>query len=206
MESEEVIIRLGKSTYTVDAVFRFFNTGDTVTEWVGFPKRGKGYDDSFFFESFPDFIRFETWVDGKKTTFSEDRHLTETSVRREGGGLVNFVTDSRWLMKHVVFPGHQATTTRVTYEAPYFGADSAASYIYGTGTYWKGSIGRATFTIDASELGKKVPLRTEFFHSYAVANVIRTTILADSVMTYEILDFNPLPDGELRVCPFPEGP
>ena len=204
MESEEVIIRLGKSTYTVDAVFRFFNTGDTVTEWVGFPKRAQGYDDSFFFESIPDFIRFETWIDGKKVAFSEDSHLAETSRRRESGGLVNFVTDSRWLVKHVTFPGRKTTTTRVTYEAPYSGPGGAACYIYGTGSYWKGSIGRATFTIDASEVGKKVPVGAGFLFPDAVAHVIRSTILADSVITYEILDFDPVPDGELRVRAFPE--
>ena len=42
MDSEEATIRLHKKSYTVDAVFRFFNTGETLTEWVGFPKRSMG--------------------------------------------------------------------------------------------------------------------------------------------------------------------
>ncbi len=38
MNSEEVTIRLKKTGYEVEAVFHFFNTGKTATEWLGFPK------------------------------------------------------------------------------------------------------------------------------------------------------------------------
>lgn len=58
MDSEEVTIRLGQDTYTVDAVFHFFNTGATTTEWVGFPKRGIGYFGEF--DGAKDFHLFET--------------------------------------------------------------------------------------------------------------------------------------------------
>jgi hypothetical protein len=38
MEAEEVTMRLEKDGYTVEAVFVMANSGEAITEWVGFPK------------------------------------------------------------------------------------------------------------------------------------------------------------------------
>ena len=47
MVSEEVTIRL-KKTFAVDGVLHSCNTGNTKTEWVGFPKRESGPADKAF--------------------------------------------------------------------------------------------------------------------------------------------------------------
>ena len=74
MESEQVMIRLGRFTYTVDATFHLFNTGETVTEWVGFPKRRiKLIVDGLDGLAQPDFVRFDTWVDGQHVEVTELR-------------------------------------------------------------------------------------------------------------------------------------
>ena len=39
MDSEQVKIRLEEDSYSVDAEFIFYNTGETVTKLVGFPRR-----------------------------------------------------------------------------------------------------------------------------------------------------------------------
>jgi len=197
MDSEDVTIRLGKASYTVDALFHFFNTGETTAEWVGFPKQGSGNSDES--ESVSDFIRFDTWVDGQKVRFSgEDQASTDTSDSASQSG--DSAKESRWLVKDVTFPGHQSTTTRVSYEAAYTGPGGAAYYIYGTGSYWKDSIRRATFTIDGSAVGVRGEnLRVNFFFPDTVAHVIRRRLLTDSVVAYEITDFKPRRDGVLSV-------
>jgi hypothetical protein len=130
MDSENVTIGLQKNTYTVDAVFHFFNSGTTTTEWVGFPKRGRGYADMFHGTN--DFIRFETWVNGEKAAFSEERSRSWGAGRLFRKLFAIFaiqITDDRWLVKHVAFPGHATTTTRVRYEARYNEfADSMVAY------------------------------------------------------------------------------
>ena len=69
MDSEQVIIRLGQRSYTVDAIFHLFNTGETVTEWVGFPKRRVKLTGGWMQQ--PDFLRFDTWVDGRHVEATE---------------------------------------------------------------------------------------------------------------------------------------
>ena len=65
MDSETVSIFLGDKSYIVDATFNFFNSGDTVSVSVGFPKRGEGYLDDRF-QHADEFIKFEAWVNGSK--------------------------------------------------------------------------------------------------------------------------------------------
>jgi hypothetical protein len=140
MESEEVTIRLLENSYTVDAVFRFFNDGETITEWVGFPKHGSGYD--FFFRT-QDFIQFETWVNDQKVQFTEKLdplHYLKLLLDNINIFSTHGVKDNRWMAKYVTFPGRAVTTSRVRYEAKYiWPPGKCALYIYGTGSLWKGT-------------------------------------------------------------------
>ena len=131
MESEEVNVRLEKRSYTVDAVFDFMNTGETATEWVGFPKQDKQYFSRGEHES-PRFTQFHVWVNGKKILFPQE--------------------DKWWIAGQVTFPGNAKTTIRVMYEAGYR-RGQYATYVIGTGAPWKGKLARAAFTVDGSGIG-----------------------------------------------------
>jgi hypothetical protein len=176
MDSEVVKITLGKTSYTVDATFNFLNTGESMRVDVGFPKRGAGWlgDD---FHQVSDFLKFETWVEGKPVQFVEAPGTVSIEGSYTLPGLIDYikqtkklenlknlmVRDYRWMVKEkVLFPGSKTTSTRVRYEAPYqnFGAEckGGLTYIYGTGSHWKGKkgyIGESRFIVDGTGLPKK---------------------------------------------------
>jgi hypothetical protein len=186
MESEEVVMRLGKRSYTVEAVFRFYNYGETTTEWIGFPKgneslgAAQGNRPPFSRplreeqgeERIPDFIRFHGWVNGMKASFSEE--------------------GKRWMARHVTFPAGAITTIRVAYEADYYRGGSAV-YIVGTGSCWKDSIGRAAFTVDGSAVGGSK-------HFTAHLNTSQShELLSENALRIEVTDYKPDPKAALSV-------
>ena len=66
MEAEEVTIRLGDRSYVVEGVYYMANSGETTTEWVGFPKnRHEMHERS----GYQHFIQFEVWVNGENVPF-----------------------------------------------------------------------------------------------------------------------------------------
>jgi hypothetical protein len=214
MDSEEVVIQLGPKTYTVDATFHFSNAGKTVTLDVGFPKRGEGYG----FPGISSFIRFETWVNGQKVQFVEkggnssiqatDQTLPEliAAIKSDQGSF--YAEDSRWMVKRVTFPSAAVTTTRVRYEAAYERADGPcvnAYYIYGTGSYWNGNIGKATFTVKGVGTREKIPFAVRFSglvsekgEKVRVAGPrtiqlypVKEKRVSKNTIVYEISDFKP---------------
>lgn len=147
MDSELVIIELGKDNFTVDATFWFFNKSKTVTLQVGFPKLGYGPSpssgDSIIAKNF---IKFETWVndeivswtefpgeikyqnwDGKIKTvknknYSDVLASIETEEAFEDSEYVvypHWISEIRWLVKEVTFYKRTKTATRVKFTAPY---------------------------------------------------------------------------------------
>jgi hypothetical protein len=161
MDLMDVTIRLKKTSYRVDAVFHFFNTGDTMTEWVGFLQRGDTAD----------FTRYGAWLEGRKIDVLEEPSWIRRRLQSVGRSLPRhswlrhqlnrlfklFLKPSVrdfWHMQQVAFPGNQRTTIRLSYEAHYDrGGRPSASYEYGTGGYWKGDIGVAAITINGAEVG-----------------------------------------------------
>jgi hypothetical protein len=205
MDSEQVIIRLGAVTYTVDAVFHLFNTGETVTEWVGFPKKrvksifGRGRQ--------TDFVRFDTWVDGRHVEVTElrDPHATDVGfweklVSSLWHGLEFFHSYGRrryisneWMGQRVTFPRHSRTSIRTIYEAEYPYRGPRAVYIFGTGRYWKGGIGEATFVIDCTGVGGTSKVDVDF----PVAPGPK--ILSGNVIVFDVRKLKPAPDAQLIV-------
>lgn len=191
MDSEEVTIRLHKDSYTVDAIFHFFNTGETTTLWVGFPKRGIG--SSATFTGTPDFIHFQTWIGNQQVAFREERELWSRVPIFLRGIFSAIVEDRRWMVKEVTFAGHTEATTRVKYEAPYHFIDiKSAYYIYGTGSYWKNNIGKATFIVDASEIGGTTKIRTNLPQQDQKQ-------ITEHTVTYELKDFEPPREATFRI-------
>jgi hypothetical protein len=175
MEAEEVTIRLGDRSYVVEGAYRMVNSGETTTEWVGFPKNRHEMHKSL---SYQDFIQFEVWVDGKNVPFSRK--------------------DRQWRAGQVTFSGHTSTIIRVMYEVNYhvsfvMNAPLTAEYIVGTGSLWKGSIGKAIFTVDGSEIGGAknfdAHLNIPRSHKLSSAQVIR----------FDVKDFKPERDATLLI-------
>ncbi|MEW6533401.1 MAG: hypothetical protein AB1473_21395 [Thermodesulfobacteriota bacterium] len=189
LESQEVTIHLRKDTYTVDAIFQFFNTEETTTEWIGFPKQTatRGVP-----RSRANFIRFNTWVNGREVGFSE-----EPDFKSHSG-----VEQRKWLVHQITFPGHTRTIIRVSYKASYnfFGPRPNAYYIYGTGSYWKDNIGKAVFIIDSSYVGGTKYTDTHF------PSKLGGRRISENLVMYEIGDFKPDPEAVLRVLVLPRPP
>ncbi len=171
MAAEEVTIRLGKASYMVEAVFHMVNSGDTKTILVGFPK---GREESMSeVGQLPDFTQFHAWVDGKQVQFSDE--------------------GDNWLAGQVTFAGNATTTIRVFYEANYY-RGRYATYIVGTGSFWKDSIGKAAFVVDGAAIGG-----SKFFSAGLDAPNSRR-LLTEKALRIEASDYAPDPKAVLTVA------
>ncbi|MBM3299487.1 MAG: ankyrin repeat domain-containing protein [Deltaproteobacteria bacterium] len=201
MDEEEVIIRLKPLTYSVDAVFHLFNAGETTTQWIGFPKRAVGRKPG------PqggvlDFSRFEVWVNAEKIPFPEEHDLIKSEQESLKGLPPPRKKHSSWLMGQAVFRGGESTRIRVSYEARYDSCGLTcreAAYIYGTGAYWKGGIGKASFIVDSTEKGDVATIEAVFSSTETSRHLIRRRLVSQNVERYEIKDFEPNPDGGLSI-------
>ena len=206
-----MIIRLREAFfYTVEAVFKLVNTGETSTEWIGFPKWVVSKTGAF-----PEFARFEGSVNGKEIRFSPASELIgraplspPTSFQeRDIAGSRWKAEKQQWLVGRVTFPGRDSTTIRVTYEAPYSVSDGGfcqASYIYGTGHFWKGQIQQAIFVIDSTAVGGSDTISTYFEQGFGATTVssedrpVARPLLKDIVL-YRLKDFKPSPEAYFRI-------
>jgi hypothetical protein len=208
MDSEVVRIILGKTSYTVDAVFNFSNSGETVKLNVGFPKNGAGWLDDRF-SSTSEFIKFETWVDGKQVKVTEKpntasieghytlpeliKHVKQTKKTKDMNVMAK---DYRWMVKEKVpFPSRKITTTRVRYEAPYqsFGGEckGGLTYIYGTGSNWSGNIGESKFIVDSTGIPKDDWPKDMSFVDEKDKNKIKCENLSEGILQCVIKDYKP---------------
>lgn len=211
MVSETVNIIMGKNAYIIDANFEFKNDGDTISVGVGFPKNGEGYLDDRFKHT-ANFIKFETWVNDVSTPFVEKANTSRiesyvtlpelmSAIRKtkpdKHPQIITFAIDKRWMVKRVQFKGNAITKTRVRYEAPYLNGSpckGCASYIYGTGKYWIGNIGKATFIVDLTGIPKneRPPSRDIFtFTNTMDEKRAKRRSLRDGVEEIVIQDFKP---------------
>ncbi|MEI7664092.1 MAG: hypothetical protein WCK34_17935 [Bacteroidota bacterium] len=208
MESEIVRIILGNKSYTVDATFNFYNSGDAVTLSVGFPKNGAGWLDGRFKQT-SEFIKFETWVDNKPVKFIEQpntasiegvytlpaliKHIRNSNNIEKLGVMAK---DYRWMVKESVsFPSKKTTITRVRYEAPYenFGGEckGGLTYIYGTGSYWDGNIGESKFIVETGGIPKKEWPKDMVFVAEKDKNKIKCNTISEGTLQCIIKDYKP---------------
>ncbi len=138
MVDEYVKIVIHESSFTVNANFKFFNSGPSTTTTVGFPIGGDSPDQ---------LSNFKTWVNGVEAKVQDmPRHSFPTLEGEDGVGEF----PEAWKIKTVEFPSKVFTRTSVEYSSP-FGmvAESPTrfivSYVYGTGMTWAGPIQRAVF-------------------------------------------------------------
>lgn len=147
-----VTFRSKRDSYLVDARYRLFNTGKTVTVTVGVPKYGRPDRDEGFHSSKPvvrDFIGFDAWVNGEKAEFVEVRNFFTNPSARPVGGYChgNQSAETCWMIKRVTFTGKATTIIRVRYEAYYHnhwfhsGKLLESGYYHDSvGRYWKDKI------------------------------------------------------------------
>lgn len=199
LDSQEVIIRLKFWTYEVNVEFNLFNEGETSEEWVGFPKWTASRLDSF-----PTFIRFQGTMNGKKIAFKEEVDQSRREryqwimASHEWHRLTNMPMkhERQWLVSRLTFPGRARTKIQVSYEAPYYGKGILqASYLYGTGSLWKGNIGKALFVVDRSEVGDSKQILTHFPKGFG--SVPRH--ISKNILCFEIKDFEPDPEARFRI-------
>jgi hypothetical protein len=166
MVEEEVMIFLEESQYVVEATFHFSNQGETKEIFVGFPKFGAGRFPEF--QGAKNFTSFETWVNGAPVKFEEYLDSSSLEISASGFDFKGFckaleekeskvgsirVSENSWIVKKVQFLSNKITETKVKYSVPYHELfDSrVAYYIFGTGSTWKGNIGKAKFRILSSK-------------------------------------------------------
>ncbi|MEW6352223.1 MAG: hypothetical protein AB1646_24485 [Thermodesulfobacteriota bacterium] len=208
MESEKVTIRLLKDRYAVEGLYLFFNSGASVTEWVGFPERVPtplasaniarlwfGLPERVatprrFSGSQGEMIRFEGWVDDRITQFSDAPERFRP--------LANKYEGFRWKSAQVEFKRDGITVIRVKYEARYSYHPKAVRYIFGTGSQWKDTIGRATFTVDGTEIGGVKSFFAELSDTGTYGTTRRERV-SETVVSYELTDFKPGREGKLAI-------
>jgi hypothetical protein len=171
MDSLQVIMRLKPDSYTVDAVFAFYNTGPTTTAQIRFPNAGgAGYSP---LPDTPAFMRFDLWANGKQTQvtdgkdavsrvkaslqelvpmewFGDPPEIVRSVDALLSPGIVN------WLFAEVAFPARALTVIRLACEGIYAqltDGGSEAGFCLETALKWKGAIRNASFTIDCTEIG-----------------------------------------------------
>ena len=201
LESQEVIIRLKSSSYTVRDTIHLFNSGETTTERVGFPKRAMGRPPGPF-GRLSEFIRFEVLANGNKIPVTEERDQKSGLPDPQGRLRQQLVKHSSWLVGKVMFPARTGMTIRASYETNYqncgFGCYHA-SYIYGTARHWKDNIGKAVFIIDATEKGGIERITPRFSLTSTQRSSIRRRLISENLVRYEIRDIEPLPDAALVI-------
>jgi hypothetical protein len=139
MREEEIIITLHKDYYEVDVTFDFFNNGAEEKVLLGFPVKDMvppALDDKI------EVYDFKSYVNGEAIPVNTTKKNT-----------VSQNTDKKykkWFIRDVMFPANSRTVSRVTYKSKYSycGWSSLAGYIYGTGRFWKGGIGKMTVIIN----------------------------------------------------------
>lgn len=154
MDLMQVNIRMQTGSYILDAVFHLFNTGETTTEWVGFPKHGKAaFQLSGQIPLIRDFIQFNAWVDGREEYFEEKRSfLHGSSYPFPGPRLAGRSEETKWMAKKITFSKNTMTTIRVRLEAYmddriYSLHADIGYFFFGPGKYWKNKIGKAEIVL-----------------------------------------------------------
>lgn len=141
MVSEKVDVKLGWDGAAVRCRFVFRNEGPAAIVKMGFPEESWGDTAS---RDKSTYRNFTSWVDGKKV---------QTKFLPSAENPANYFKS--WHVKDVQFKAGQ---TRII-EDEYFGKFGSTSdgtlwfkYILASGKNWKGSIGKAVITIDATDV------------------------------------------------------
>ncbi|HUV04424.1 MAG TPA: stalk domain-containing protein [Armatimonadota bacterium] len=185
MVREKVDAKLDWGGAKVRCEFVFKNEGPATTVKIGFPEKAWG-------EVGPirrsDFSGFKSWVDGKRvsTRFVPSRKPPkEASQEFEA-----------WHVKDVGFGAGQTRLIVNEYTCP-LGRDSGGnrffSYTLRSGKTWKGKIGEAIITVDASEVSS--------YYKVSPPESPKPYVLRGSRITWTLRDFEPDEDISVSLTP-----
>lgn len=194
LKSEEVIIRPNRSHCVFDAVFVFFNKGETVTEWVCFPKTLIDVTPFMNCASPKGIVLdewcFAAWVDGREMDFSKQTDFFGKAdvISREE------ITEPErlraCLAAVVTFTKHSVTSIRVRYKVPYF---NQIFYSFRRSQYLVNNGGTAVFIVDASDIGGMGNIRV------TCEGAGGPNRISDNLARYEIKDFSPSQETRLKI-------
>jgi hypothetical protein len=147
MQEETINITLFRNYYEVDVTFNFFNTGEDEEVLLGFPVKSI-YQPISNNAEWAVLDDFRSYINGNLITeyiMKEETNFTFEDRQDK----YDYVTNIKWYLRKILFPGHTNTISRVTYNAPYGhgGFIQNAGYIFGTGYNWKGPIGKMILNI-----------------------------------------------------------
>lgn len=208
LDFQEIVIRLRHGSYTVNCQFHLFNEGEDTQEWIGFPKWVASRLDSY-----PTFIAFNGSFEGRRMEFNEQNDLSWpqrllwiVSSRQLFGWADRALNQQRqWLTTRVRFAGHAPARIDVSYQAPYYGKHALhASYLYGTGSLWKGNIGKAVFIVDSTERGGTKEILTRFEKGPWPGEVLtdkkpESRAMGKNVLCLVLRDFEPEAEEHLSI-------
>ncbi len=150
MVNEKVDIRLGKNGATVKCLFTFKNEGPACSVLMGFPERVWASGDASAFGRLQHFV---SYVDGKKAIID----YRPAARNKEGYQYREDYTS--WYVKKVKFARNQTRKVTDEYFCRYGSHAQVESttlpaqfvtYVLKTGANWKGPIGTAVITVDAT--------------------------------------------------------
>jgi hypothetical protein len=144
MRGEEIVITLRKDYYEVDVTFDFFNSGAEEKVQLGFPVETSNIAPmAHFLDNVYD---FKSYINNKLIP----TRTTKIDTTIKNNGVNDIYTDIKWFIRDVTFPANSRTASKVTYKAKYSycGGLNLAGYIYGTGRFWKGGIGKMTLIVN----------------------------------------------------------
>jgi len=185
MVREKVDAKLDLFSAQVRCEFVFKNEGPATTVKMGFPEQGYEYDPDGDKQSKPvkgsGYKGFRSWVDGKPVS-------TKFMFSYQGEFAPEYLA---WSVKDVKFGAGQTRTVVNKYECQAFVlGEEFFCYVLRTGRNWKGKIGQAVITVDASELQRywRVTPRSP-----------KGAVVEASRITWVLKDFEPEEDVVLGI-------
>lgn len=138
MHDEVIELTLNSDCYEVTVHFNFYNEGETENLSVGFPFFESGRGQGKIWD-------FKCWTNGVETDY------TDMPIEKNWQTEIDEYTPlENAYVRQITFPAHSFTSTAITYKCSYgrtWDYNRTASYLYGTGSSWKGSIGQMTVRI-----------------------------------------------------------
>ncbi|MBD3398699.1 hypothetical protein GF413_06560 [Candidatus Micrarchaeota archaeon] len=157
IDSLDVLIILKATHYEVEALFDLYNRGVKCEEKIGIPRMtSKGETEESQFKI------LSVSIDGKEENITLEKNvsLREGIMDRKLGLLglrIHGIYEDYhldWFTCRVSFPYRKDILLRIKYRSNYsHGVFTEALYFVGTGVFRTGSIGKAKFKVDSSEIG-----------------------------------------------------
>lgn len=133
MEEEIITIVLNPGYYEITVDFTFYNYGEDIGLYVGFPFYGGT-------EGYSAVSDFKCWTNDIETNYI----IVPFNNRSVKDDIKSTYLELAHVRK-IDFPKNQITKTKISYKVKYY---EEVKYLYGTGSSWKGTIEKITLIIE----------------------------------------------------------